>query len=282
MNQMHKKIVKHIKQNKGGVTALLIILGVVIVIGGLLAGVGFTPTKKPFAADDIGEIIVDPNAADKKEVLQINTLGVRRITVTPSPAAPAPKANACITNPFNEEPDIFLASDPAPGALSVAGSQMKVWVDDGNGGSISQNEIVDPTTGKITTPGDRTATDGKGANYYLWEPAIYLTPISSPGMSGPYIGDSENGGTPHFPTIIKGEISYAGTGNRSGFVPNIPPIDPPVNVVGGRKGHGGHIAEFIWDVNTLGLTPGSGYYRAQIVVHDGDGDLAINCTTIQL
>gem|GEM_PF-1351436 len=74
--------------NRGGTTALLLILGVVIVIGGLLAGVGFTPIQKPFARDDIGEILAVPTADEKRENLHLNTFGFRRITVTPSPAPP--------------------------------------------------------------------------------------------------------------------------------------------------------------------------------------------------
>lgn len=225
------------------------------------------------------EVVVDPFAPeDGKKNLQLYTF--KGSTPTPAPFQPQPQGNVCAGDKFNEEPDIFLASDPPPGGVARAGSQVRVWVDDGNGGSISDGEKIDPATGRITTPGDRTATDGKGPGYYLWEPAIYLTPITSPTQAGPFSGDAENGGTPRFPTIVKGEVSYSDGGNDGGFIKGIPPIDPPVNVVGGRKGHGGHIAQFIWDVNTFGLAPGT--YRAQIVIHDGDGDLAINCTTIQI
>lgn len=223
------------------------------------------------------QIIVTTAPPPGQNNLQLQTFYV--ITLTPFPLAQ--NANACIGNPFNEEPDIFFASDPASGGTAVVGSQIRVWVDDGNGGSVAPGSVIDKNTGQIITPGDRTASDGKGSGYYLWEPALYLTPVSSPDQPGPFSGDVENGGTPHFPIIVKGEASLADTGNTTGFI-KLPPIDPPVNVVAGKKGHGGHIAQFTWDVSSLGLTPGSGYYRVQIVVHDGDGDLAISCTTIQV
>ena len=57
------------------------------------------------------------------------------------------------------------------------------------------------------------------------------------------------------------------------------PFDPTLKYK--HKGSKGLlVAQFTWEVNSLELTPG--IYRAQFVVHDGDGDLAINCITIQI
>lgn len=266
-------------KGKASSLGLLAVLAVVfglsfaLVNGGVNYPVGYNLDTGPAGK----QIIITSAPISGQSNLQLRTFSV--ITLTPFPVAA--NANACAGNPFNEEPDIFYASDPAAGGVAIAGSQVRVWVDDGNGGSVAPGSVIDQNTGQIITPGDRTATDSKGQGYYLWEPALYLTPLTSPDQAGPFSGDAENGGLPHFPQIVKGEASLADTGNQTGFL-NLPPIDPPVNVVAGRKGHGGHIAEFIWDVNLLGLAQGSGYYRVQIVVHDGDGDLAINCTTVQI
>jgi len=39
-------------------------------------------------------------------------------------------------------------------------------------------------------------------------------------------------------------------------------------------------AEYIWDVNALGLPPG--VYHVQLVIHDGDDNLGIDCIALQL
>lgn len=208
-----------------------------------------------------------PPPGDEKRSLQLNTLKFRKIEL--------PKGNACKANPFNEEPDIIYATDPAFGGAAQAGGQIRIWVweDDGTGGSVSQGTKVDPATGLITTPGDRTLADNNG---YLWEPSIYITKLTSPDQPGPYAGDKENGGQPYFPTAIKGVANQRPDGGTLTSVP----IDPPVNIIVDRTGEEWTFSEFIWDVNSMGLT--TGYYRAQIILHDGDQDLAINCTTIQI
>ncbi len=256
-----------------GFLYVVIILILVSLLGFVFIG-GKVPQTEP---TEIGsEVVVNaPNIEKAKNNLQLYTF--KGATITPTP--PPPVVNQCLSNPFNEEPDIFYASDPAAGGIAAAGSQIRIWANDGNGGSVALGTVFD-SNGVIITPGDRTAHDGRGENYYLWEPALYLTPLTSPDQPGPFTGDVENGGTPHFPIIVKGEVSEADQGNKKGFVKVLPPIDPPVNVVGGGSGHGGHIGEYIWDVDSLGLAPG--LYRVQEVIHDGDGDLAVNCTTIQL
>jgi len=204
-----------------------------------------------------------------KESLQLKTFKFKRIVVEDS----------CSSSIYNEEPNIIYGSDPAFTGAAKAGGQIKIWVweDDGNGGSVSPGTVVDPSNGNITSPGDRTAADPNG---YLWEPAIYLTQLTTPDQPGPYAGDKENGGQAYFPVAIKGVANFgADLAQRQGDL-NSAPIDPPVNIQVSRTDPGWTFSEFIWDVNSMNLT--AGYYRAQIILHDGDQDLAINCTTIQI
>lgn len=178
---------------------------------------GRLPSPQPSSPDG-QQIIVQtptPDPSGGKKNLQLYTFFGS--TPTP-PAKPLQKGNVCANDKFNEEPDIFRGSDPPAGGIVTAGGQIKVWIDDGNGGSMAPGEKVDPNTGQITTPGDRSASDGKGPNYYLWEPAIYLTKLNSSDQPGPFSGDAENGGTPYFPVAIKGKISYADQGNDTGFL----------------------------------------------------------------
>jgi hypothetical protein len=143
---------------------------------------------------------------------------------------------------------------------------------------VAPGEKIDPTTGQITTPGDRAATDGSGPGYFLWEPALYITPLTSHDQAGPFPGDAENGGTPYFPSVVKGEVRDR---KGSGFL-NLPPIDSDFISFDTRSTtkRGGHMGQYNWNVNDLGLA--TGIYRAQFVIHDGDGHAAINCITIQI
>jgi hypothetical protein len=144
--------------------------------------------------------------------------------------------------------------------------QIKVWVCDENSPFIAPGEMVDNTTGAITTPGTRTATAADGL---LYEPALYIAPQTP-----------TNGGTPHFPQWIKGSYNNnpPTRGTFTGGAPiDTPPAGTPVNTGGGGRGCA-YNGEDIWDVSTLGLTPGS--YTAVFSVHDGDRDRAIGCVNI--
>ena len=251
----------------GGLDMTLLFIIVVIALGAVLTS-GFK--SKTERGTDTFAPEVDLPGGDEKKSLQLNTLKFKKIL---------PKVNTCAESNFNREPYIFIASDPLPGGIAVPGGRIRVWVDDGNGGSVSEGEIINKDTGQIITPGDRSATDGKGQGYYRWEPALYITPLTSPDQPGPYAGDAENGGQPYFPSFVRGRVVYTDS-NTTRFL-SLPPIESPVGFeVPRSKDHGGNQAQFILEVNSLGLTPG--FYRAQIVVHDGDGDLALNCITIQI
>lgn len=254
--------------NRGFLDITMVFIIVVIALAAFLAA--GSSTKIPTNPGQTYEVEIPTPDQDRKS-LQLNTLKFKKVEL--------PKGNACEASRFNREADIFVGSDPAPGGAAPAGGRIRVWIDDGNGGSVASGEVIDQNTGQIITPGDRNATDGKGPGYYLYEPALYITLLTSPDQPGPFAGDAENGGKPYFPTAVRGEVVYEDS-DSTDFLP-LPPVESPVGFdIRTRRSHGGHIAQFTWDVNSLALSPG--FYRAQFVVHDGDGDVAINCITIQI
>ena len=179
-----------------------------------------------------------------------------------------PTPGLCTKGPVNNEPEILVGYSPAMGETVSESGQIKVWVNDERPEIIAANEKIDMKTGKITAPGDRTGTADDG---YLWEPALYIAPMTA-----------ENGGTPHFPQYIKGwynnMLSAAGTrfgGPASGVqVPGMDPVPPGMPLVEMYS------TELIWDVDWLGLGPGT--YVGEFVIHDGDHDRAVGCVTITI
>jgi hypothetical protein len=177
--------------------------------------------------------------------------------------------NSCVTplcqnQSVNTEPEILVAYQPAAGQSVSQNGQIKVWVNDECAPKIAPGEQVDSSTGAITVPGSQNAQAPDG---YLWEPALYIAPQTA-----------ENGGTPHFPTAIKGD--YENDPNcLCSFIcaqpPPAPPIDPPP---AGSQTTEPYTAEFIWDVSSLNLPPGT--YTAEFVIHDGDLDRGVGCVVI--
>ncbi len=181
------------------------------------------------------------------------------------PPPPPPPPALCTDPTVSTEPEILVGYEPAAGQTVGKNGQIKVWVADENPPFIAPNEQVNNTTGAITTPGDRAAVAADGL---LYEPALYIAPQTP-----------TNGGTPHFPQWVKG--SYNNNPPTRGTFTGGAPIDtaPPVTGLGALFGLGGaYTGEFIWDVSSLGLAPGS--YTAVFSVHDGDRDRAIACVTI--
>jgi hypothetical protein len=174
-------------------------------------------------------------------------------------AGTPPPPAVCTDSTVSTEPKILVGYSPAMGQTVGMTGQIKVWVNDENSPFIAPMEQVDNTTGAITTPGMRTATAADGL---LDEPALYIAPASP-----------TNGGTPHFPQLIKG--SYNNTPPTRGTFTGGAPIDP---VPAGANLSAQYTGEFVWDVSALGLTPGT--YVAVFSVHDGDRDRAIGCVTI--
>lgn len=187
-------------------------------------------------------------------------------TCTPGePGCPGgPPPALCSDESISNEPEILVGYEPANGQSVSADGQIKVWVTDERAAIIAANEQVDPMTGAITSPGDRTAT---APDKYLWEPALYIAPQTA-----------ESGGTPHFPQVIKGwynNVPPAG-GQRppAGAGVQVPGMDTPPQ---GAKLLM-YTTEYIWNVRDLNLPPGT--YTAEFVIHDGDRDRAVGCVTI--
>ncbi|MFI5308263.1 MAG: hypothetical protein ACHQ53_12960, partial [Polyangiales bacterium] len=103
---------------------------------------------------------------------------------------PGPPPSLCTDKSVNNEPEILAAYSPASGEAVAESGQIRVWINDEAAAIIAPNESIDPTTGSISSPGDRSA---RAPDNYLWEPALYIAPQTA-----------ENGGTPHFPQWIKG------------------------------------------------------------------------------
>jgi len=171
-----------------------------------------------------------------------------------------PMPELCKAGGVNNEPEILVGYAPATGQSVGAGGQIKVWVNDEGAPIIAPGEILDPSTGAVTTPGDRTA---KAPDGYLWEPALYLAPQTA-----------ENGGTPHFPDFIRGDYNNT---TKKGAGQHVAGMDPPP---AGSVLSEMYTAEMIWNVDALGLAPGS--YIAEFVIHDGDRDRGVGCVTITI
>jgi hypothetical protein len=173
-----------------------------------------------------------------------------------------PRPTLCQPGGVNVEPEILVGYSPADGQSVSENGKIRVWISDEAPPIIAPNEWIDPSTGVITKPGDRTA---KAPDGYLWEPALYVAPQSV-----------ENGGTPHFPTLIKGYTNSITT-TDGGHITNVSGLDP---VPPGSMPLSAYTGEYLWDVQTLGLGPGT--YVVEFVIRDGDLDLGIGCTTIRI
>jgi hypothetical protein len=183
-----------------------------------------------------------------------------------------PPPSLCSNKTINNEPEILAAYSPANGASVPQNGQIKVWINDEGAAIIAPNEQIDPTTGAITAPGDRTA---KAPDGYLWEPALYIAPQTA-----------ESGGKPHFPQWIKGwynnnpatATAMKPPAGSAAVGVQISGMDPPP--AGTPVLREKYTSEDIWDVRALGLAPGT--YHAEFVIHDGDRDRAVGCVTIAI
>ncbi len=253
----HIKVTRRKRKNGGSVGGgtlyvifILLLLGVAAftMIGGRL------PSPNP---NQTGQqvTIVTPKPDKTTSTLQLKTFGYATIIPTQ-----AQQSSLCNDKSINNEPEILVGYAPSSGQSVGADGQIKVWATDEGAPMIAPGEQVNNSTGQITTPGDRTA---KASDGYLYEPALYISPQTA-----------ENGGTPHFPTIIKGDYNNAPR-NLSQGQKSVPIDPPPTNARLIR-----YTAEFIWDVNSLGLGPGS--YQAEFVIHDGDVDRGVGCVSVNI
>ncbi len=250
-----------------GTIFIAFILIILILAAVFLTGGTILPSQPDQNATPV--VITKPSSFPTRNDLQLYTF--KGVTVTPTPIVPTQQPALCQNKSVNTEPEILVGYSPAQGQTVGAGGQVKVWVTDENPPCVGTGEVANPSTGFITTSGNHTEKSSDG---YLWEPALYISPNLA-----------ENGGTPFFPTQIKGIYnngpkstggslgeSFCDTGNNAPL--NGPVIDPAP----GPKLD--NTAEYIWDVNSLKLAPGT--YSAEFVIHDGDRDRGIGCTTITI
>jgi hypothetical protein len=171
----------------------------------------------------------------------------------------------CTRGGANTEPGILVGYAPANGGHVAPDGQIKVWVNDECPPSIAPGENVDSSNGMITSIGNRMATAPDG---YLWEPALYIAPSTA-----------ESHGPAYFPSRILGTFANGPTiesncGSRALHAAGIEPV-PPGHTAGQH-----FTAEFVWNVSTLGLGPGT--YEAEFVIHDGDTDRGVGCISFTI
>jgi hypothetical protein len=235
-----------------GIVALLVVAGLAVVGGGIPSSI--SPSSGQIVS------VVTPTPGQNYSNLQLKWFGYVTLAPTPTLAPPA-ASSLCKSGGANDEPEILVGYFPPIGQAVGATGQVKVWVTDEGAPIISQGEQINPTTGQITTPGNRAQ---KAPDGYYWEPALYISPQTA-----------ESGGTPHFPTAIKGDYNNNPNSPRSSgsFVSG---MDPPP--AGSQLLQ--YKAEDIWDVSSLGL--GTGTYEAEFVIHDGDDNRGVGCVAIQI
>ena len=234
-----------------GMVAFLIIMSLTIVGG--VPNVSF-----PEDGEEV-KIIVPPKD-NSHNSLQLRALGY--ITLAPTPP---PSGAFCKAGGINTAPEILVGYEPDLGKPVAANGQIKVWVNDDHVPIVAPNEKADPTTGQITTPGDRTA---KAVDNYLWEPAMYIAPQTA-----------ENNGAPHFPNFIKGR--YNNTPPASGDGLQGPPVDaPPPPSKPGLGYDASYTTEYIWNLTGLNLKPGQ--HQVEFLIHDGDNHRGVGCITLNI
>lgn len=237
---------------------VFVLVGLVVGVGAIVAAVALPKMVSPPAAPSA---FPTPQAAPTLDEGHRNSQQQDQFvmsTIKPTTAAPS----LCNDRSVNREPEILVGYSPASGETVGKDGQIKVWVNDEGAPHIAPGEQVSVDTGQITTPGDRTA---KAPDGYLWEPALYIAPQTA-----------ETGGTPHFPTLIKG--SYNNDPPSRGAGTSGPPIDP--YPAGTTRGEMPYEAEFIWDVNSLGLSAGT--YQAEFMIRDGDAERGVGCVSITI
>ena len=245
------------------------------------AGVGVLVTRNTPPANPTQQSAATPTPTSSLQAKSPEQTSQKQGTFTFEPPPKIPQqASICsgATLVFDDEgasssdSNIFIALDPPNGqAVSTTGN-IRAWVSDEAGGRIPSSAVAD-SSGTITKHSDPIID--KDSHGYPWEPAIYVTLLTPQNQNGPFPGDKENGGTPRFLTAVKGKAT---TSKSTGWL-NVPTHDDPLLYrIGNRRGDGQHVAEFIWNVASLGLSPGN--YRVQVSLHDGDSHLAVECTTI--
>jgi hypothetical protein len=266
------------RNEKGYITLLLLVL---IAFGFLLSG-GLMALLDQTPASTSRYVLVEPSPFPPHQTLQLATLN---LIFSAPPVACDPG------NSGGNEPNIYYASQPGSNETVPTGGTIKVWYTDEQAMSLGKNPGVSAWQANMTlqnpSVGDTAAKDG----IFPYYPALFLTDITSDPTSR--AGDVQNGGIAHPPSMVYGAWKAQGEGNPSGYTQDTLPAGadqfssiPSANLntnTGERGTETGFQAELLWNVSSLGLTPGHSY-RAQFVIHDGDrdGDIGLGCTTIVL
>ena len=176
-----------------------------------------------------------------------------------SGSTPPPPPSVCTDPAVNTNPGILVAYSPTQGTSVSTNGVIKVWVNDKEAPFVAPGEQIDPTSGLVTAPGNRSATAADGL---LYEPVLYFAPQTP-----------LNGGMPYFPSWIKGQYN------------NQPPAVGPYQTsccmdplpFAARDQYS---VEYVWDVSKMDLGPGA--YTVLFVIHDGDRNRGIGCVTVQV
>jgi len=253
---------------KGGVNSgTLYVVLILLIVGALSFELIGGKLPSPQTTNPNGQqVIVDtptPDPNGSKKDLQLYTFSGH-------PPTPPVDSSLCKSGGRNEHGSM-LGSSPASGGNVVDG-KLRIWVIDERAPLIAPGQTVD--SNGIPQGGDLSKKNPDG---FLPGPQLYISPNTF-----------ESGGAAHFPNTIKGTVSngpntFNGPSIDSDYkqFENGPDhINNPVIDVPGRPAgyEGENVAEFIWNVNSLGL--GSGTYQAQFVAYDGDGDRAAGCANI--
>ena len=243
-----------LQKGSSGNVYIITILGFLLAVSAVAVG-GVPSELSPTGGTAVK--VVPPSQSPNHNInnLQLQTFGF--VTIAPTPAS---VGQLCQAGGVNNEPEILVGYSPASGQSVSATGQVKVWVNDEGAPFIAQNEVVNLSTGEVTTPGDRT---GKAADGFLFEPALYISPQTA-----------ETGGTPHFPNVIKGTFNNNPAGGRGSGTKGATIDTPPA----GSSLDADYTAEMIWNVSSLGLAAGS--YQAEFVIHDGDRDRGVGCVSL--
>lgn len=225
---------------------------------------------------------------------------------------------------FNES-EILRAIEPGANAVcGVTPTAIKVWYNDEHpivlgvrqvivktkSGTTTTNYPVSAYSGiasSVTNPaigavGDNTSdfsgNDVAAAGGRPLRPVLYISDITSDPNNR--AGDWQHNGTAYNPDRISGSwksaVRVVDKTRTPAVVTITPDADPAIrnnwntgvggDIVPSGLVNEGYGAEVVWNISSLGLTPGH-TYRVQVIVHDGDqnkigGDAGQACTTIYI
>lgn len=244
-----------------GVLALLVILGI--------TAVGGFPSNT-ISTNGTAVRVITPTQNPTHNTLQLQTFGY--VTLAPTPTtAPMGTTALCKPGGLNYEPEIISATAPAEGQTVSATATITVWVDDEGAPMIAPGETTD-SKGAIVNKGNQAAV---ALDNYLYEPALYLDSYTA-----------ESAGSPHFPDFLKGQVNNNPA--KAIMTTNLTPVAPIDNPPPGAQTGGCfssnffkcYKAEYIWNISSLGLSPGT--HRAEFVIHDGDSNRGVGCVNFQV